>query len=139
LVPYKEDPLCEFHKSRFDEESFPENLAGFGRIHCAPIDVARQFWPGQQLLVVYASAAYRDEAQPSNPHEAERKKWDDYYSTLPLGPEWQTLKEFNEELVSSVLKLLPKGGKLWRVLDAGSGGGYQSLALARPGRIEVTL
>ncbi len=58
LVPYDADPLCEYHFVRLTERSFPEQVAGRQRIACDVIDVEPRYWPGQQLLAVYASAAY---------------------------------------------------------------------------------
>ncbi|HEB52532.1 MAG TPA: class I SAM-dependent methyltransferase [bacterium] len=58
LVPYAEEPLCEYHFVRLDEHSFPPEVAGRARIACDVIDVEPRYWPGQQLLVTYASATY---------------------------------------------------------------------------------
>lgn len=61
LVPFDEFPLHESHRSRLREEHFPSSLAGFTRLHVGRIDVDRALWNGQQLLVIYASAAYLKE------------------------------------------------------------------------------
>lgn len=67
---------------------------------------------------------------------AEREKWDAYYSKLDFVEEDAITKEFNAELVAHISRLLPGGG---RSLEAGSGGGWQSLALARTGRFATTI
>jgi glycosyltransferase involved in cell wall biosynthesis/SAM-dependent methyltransferase len=66
----------------------------------------------------------------------EREKWDRYYGSLVPGEEWPSLLAFNDELIDAVGELLPEGG---RILEAGCGGGWQSLALARTGRYQLTM
>ena len=68
--------------------------------------------------------------------DSERNKWDDYYSTLPLVDPDEATRLFNSALTLAVKELLPDGG---RVLEAGCGGGWQSLALAEEGNFDVTL
>ncbi len=67
---------------------------------------------------------------------AEREKWDAYYAGMELVPEDEITRAFNDELVQHISDLLPEGG---RTLEAGSGGGWQSLALARSGRFGVSV
>ena len=55
LVPYDENPLCEQHVCRFTEDTLPEQLGNFRRVHAAIVDSNPRFWDGQQLLVVYSS------------------------------------------------------------------------------------
>jgi GT2 family glycosyltransferase/SAM-dependent methyltransferase/glycosyltransferase involved in cell wall biosynthesis len=71
-----------------------------------------------------------------NSHELEREKWDEYYASLPLVEEDEAMQRFNAELVERISELLPAGGK---ILEAGCGGGWQSLALARSGKFQVSL
>lgn len=66
----------------------------------------------------------------------ERSKWDQYYANLPLVEPDASTNEFNMEFVEAVKELLPTGG---RILEAGCGGGWQSLALAREGGYQVTV
>lgn len=66
----------------------------------------------------------------------ERTKWDRYYSALPLVEADEATEAFGRELVDHVAALIEPGSK---VLEAGCGGGWQSLALARLGGYEVTL
>lgn len=68
--------------------------------------------------------------------EQERQKWDLYYESLPLTEEDEQTAAFNRELVAVISDLLPHGGS---ILEAGCGGGYQSLALARTGRFQTAL
>ncbi len=68
--------------------------------------------------------------------ELERRKWDAYYDSAPLNEEDESTRQFNAEFVERVSALLPPGSK---TLEAGCGGGWQSLALARSGRFEVSL
>jgi GT2 family glycosyltransferase/glycosyltransferase involved in cell wall biosynthesis len=58
LVPFMEHPLHEQHRSRFDVNSFPENLGEFLRIEVAPIDVDPKYWNGMQVAVIYGSEQY---------------------------------------------------------------------------------
>ena len=71
---------------------------------------------------------------PNNSEE--RDKWNELYASLHLAEEEETLRQFGLEFAQKVLDLLPGGG---RVLEMGSGAGWQSLALARTGKFEVTL
>jgi GT2 family glycosyltransferase/SAM-dependent methyltransferase len=68
--------------------------------------------------------------------ELEQEKWDSYYATLPLYDADETTSAFNAELVERVSELLPIGS---RILEAGCGGGWHSLALARTGNFHLTL
>src|SRR5579863_10032171 len=68
--------------------------------------------------------------------EQERRKWDAYYDSLPLNEEDESTRLFNAEFVDQVSALLPAGS---RTLEAGCGAGWQSLALSRSGRFEVSL
>ena len=69
-------------------------------------------------------------------NESERAKWDSYYASLEFVEEDEITRQFNDELVGKISEFLPQGG---RTLEAGSGGGWQSLALARTGRFETTV
>lgn len=64
MVPYNEAPLIDQHFAQFREESFPTELGGFRRIHCAVFPVDRRAWPDDQLLVVYASPVWLAEHDP---------------------------------------------------------------------------
>lgn len=131
LVPYREAPLSEHHAVQFDEATFPASLAGFERLWQQVIDVDPAAWPGgKQLLVAYASAAYRARRAEVERSAHEREKWDAYYATLPVYEIDACTQAFNDELVATVRELLPDGG---RILEAGCGGGIQSLALAQAG------
>ena len=66
----------------------------------------------------------------------EREKWDEYYASTSPASEDETIQRFNQEFAQKVLELLPEGGN---VLEMGSGEGWQSLALARSGKFQVTL
>jgi GT2 family glycosyltransferase/2-polyprenyl-3-methyl-5-hydroxy-6-metoxy-1,4-benzoquinol methylase/glycosyltransferase involved in cell wall biosynthesis len=136
LVPFDESPLHESHRSRLREEDFPASLSGFTQLHVGRIDVDRALWNGQQLLVVYASTAYLEEQQLPLASDRERQKWQRYHETLPSMREGEDLLALSAELVDCVSDLLPAGG---RILDAGSGAGWHSLALARTGKFSVTL
>ncbi len=136
LVPYNEHPLHEQHRSQFKEESFPKHLGAFFRIHSRVFDTDPLYWPGRQLLVVYASSAYlltRFEFEQSIfPEETA----DGYYSSLPLmGPDPST-QALGEELAAEISELFPEG---CRILNAGSGGGWLALTLARMGRFQLSL
>jgi glycosyltransferase involved in cell wall biosynthesis len=82
--------------------------------------------------------AQRDEPANVTPDslDAERSKWQAYYESLPLEEEDEALKGFNREWVECVAEIVPHGG---RVLEAGCGAGWQSLALARSGIFRVSL
>jgi GT2 family glycosyltransferase/2-polyprenyl-3-methyl-5-hydroxy-6-metoxy-1,4-benzoquinol methylase/glycosyltransferase involved in cell wall biosynthesis len=136
LVPYDEAPLSVHHLTRFDESWFPEVIDGFDRVLAKVVDVDPTYWPGgRQLLVAYASRAYRTQRCAFERGFDERLKWDNYYRELPLLEIDPQTQAFNDELVQLVRELLPQGG---RILEAGCGGGNQSLALAQSG-YEVTL
>ena len=132
LVPYREQPLSVHHVVSLSEDSFPAALDGFTRLMVKTVDVDRSFWPsGKQLLVAYASPRYLAlRERPAGEHEGERAKWDAYYADLALQPIDAPTAAFNEELTGIVRKLLPTGGA---VLEAGCGGGSQSLSIANAG------
>src|SRR5260370_28863134 len=67
---------------------------------------------------------------------AEKEKWNAYYGSLGAPEEDEITRRFNAEFCSHIDDLLTDGG---RVLEAGCGGGWQSLALARSGRFQNTL
>lgn len=62
MVPYNEQHLHEQHQARFQLDTFPETLGGFRLLTARVVDVDPMFWPGQQLLAIYASPEY-DEAR----------------------------------------------------------------------------
>jgi GT2 family glycosyltransferase/2-polyprenyl-3-methyl-5-hydroxy-6-metoxy-1,4-benzoquinol methylase len=137
LVPYNEHPLHEQHFAQFREESFPEKIGDFLRLSAEIIPIDPTYWPpGRQILVVYGSRSYLRERTAGGDANSEQAKWDRYYTSLPMhGPDEAT-QSFGEELVELVSELLPAGG---RVLEAGCGGGWHSLALARTGKYQVSL
>ena len=66
----------------------------------------------------------------------EQAKWDSYYSSLPLVDEDDATRQFNDAFADIISELLQTGGS---VLEAGCGGGWQSLAVARRGQHQVSL
>ena len=136
LVPFREDPLSAHHRIRFEIDTFPPRLAEFIRIQSSVIEVDRRLWAGQQLLAVYAAPSFVAGWLPRATNEAEIKKWDHYYSSLSQVEESEALKAFDDDLAQRIAALLPEAGQ---VLEAGCGGGLQSLALARTGKHELTL
>jgi len=63
-------------------------------------------------------------------------KWDDVYKQPPPSEQGPGMRAYGEELADRLMRLVPDGA---RVLEAGCGGGWQSLALARTGRYSLTL
>jgi GT2 family glycosyltransferase/ubiquinone/menaquinone biosynthesis C-methylase UbiE/glycosyltransferase involved in cell wall biosynthesis len=136
LVPYNQARLSEYHRSQFREESFPERLEGFIRLCARPVDVDPGYWNGRQLLVVYASPSYVREQSAAAVNIMERKKWDRYYESLPPADAPDATRKFHDELASRVSDLLTRGDK---VLEAGCGAGWQSLAIARLAKFKLSL
>lgn len=136
LVPYREEPLCDFHAVRFYDDTFPERLEDFQRIGFRVIETEAQYWPGPQLLVVYASPRYLTSRRPDRIADRERAKWDAYYATVGQAGDEPSIDQFGEKFSKLVEQLLPNGG---RILEAGAGGDQQSMALARTGKFELTL
>jgi GT2 family glycosyltransferase/2-polyprenyl-3-methyl-5-hydroxy-6-metoxy-1,4-benzoquinol methylase len=136
LVPDNEFPLSDYHRSQFRDESFPERLGDFVRLSSKTIEVDPAYWNGKQLLVVYGSQSYLQEREAIRNTDIERKKWDQYYASLPLIREDEAMRKFNAEFLQRVSELIPLGGE---ILEAGCGGGVQSLALARSGKFQVGL
>ena len=79
--------------------------------------------------------ATKDSAQPEQRAAREREKWDRVYDQMVVieTPEFRT---FNQEMAEIVGELLPNGG---RILEAGCGGGLQSLGIARQKRYDLHL
>ncbi|MFN7922157.1 MAG: class I SAM-dependent methyltransferase [Bryobacteraceae bacterium] len=55
LTPYDEQELHWSHAVSLREDSFPERLGEWTRIEARRVEVDRMFWPGEQLLAIYAS------------------------------------------------------------------------------------
>jgi glycosyltransferase involved in cell wall biosynthesis len=68
--------------------------------------------------------------------DQERQKWDEIYADMPLLEEDEAMTSFNKEFLETITRILPPGSK---TLEAGAGGGWQSLALGRSGKFDVTL
>ncbi|MBU4400113.1 MAG: methyltransferase domain-containing protein, partial [Planctomycetes bacterium] len=136
LVPHKESPLNSTHLTQFRKECFPERLGGFTRVAAEVMDSDPTYWSGQMLLVVYASASYLRGREGIEIQIREREKWDNYYATLPMLEIDDAMRDFGDDLAERIGELLPRGGK---VLEAGCGAGWQSLALAQKGRFQLTL
>ena len=66
----------------------------------------------------------------------EQEKWEGIYKAMPLVDEDSALRAFNDEFAGHVADLLPGGSK---ILEAGCGAGWQSLALSRVGKFSVHL
>ena len=139
LVPYREHPLSETHKRCWDEQTLPEAIGDFVRLYWKVMPVEPAVWPGgEQLLLVYGSRRYRQQRKALTATVQEKAKWDAIYADMPLidVSSDDVVADFNEELLGIMTPLLPRGSK---VLEAGCGGGAQSLTLARRGGYEVSL
>jgi SAM-dependent methyltransferase len=123
LVPAIASRLRATHES-----PFPAQLGNFKQICAAAA-------PRDSVLLIYASPEYAASRHHWESVAAERRKWSAYYQNLDQ-EEPAELVEFDEELRAYVERLLPNGG---RILEAGCGSGWQSLALARSGRFEANL
>ncbi|MDA1236245.1 MAG: methyltransferase domain-containing protein, partial [Acidobacteria bacterium] len=131
LVPYNEHPLLECHRSQFRSESFPKRLGRLNKVRAEVLDsIDTRYWPGEQMLVVYASDEVVERKFAGSNRSSELDKWNAYYSSLPLHDEDEITRKFNGELAEAISEFLDPGS---RVLEAGCGGGWQSLALARKG------
>jgi len=137
MVPLEEDPLLDCHLISFSRGDFPARLKEWTRIAEQLVEVPKSLWPsGRQLLVIYASQEYMRDRSQRQAALAERLKWERYYETLPLEELSAPMSAFGEELFDSLKPLLPPGAK---ILEAGCGGGAQSLVLAKKGHYDVTL
>lgn len=58
LVPYREHPLHEQHVAQFRLESFPDKVGSFVRLDVIPFPIANLYWPGEQVMAIYASEDY---------------------------------------------------------------------------------
>lgn len=136
MVPCEEEPLCASHVVRFDERGFPPWIGGLRLLGCRRVAVDPRHWNGDQLLAVYASPRYPGPLSGRQRSDSERSKWERHYATAQFESESPAMARFGAEFAAMVSELLPAGG---RVLEAGAGAGWHSLALARTGRFEVTL
>jgi len=137
LVPYAESPLLECHIHSFTETDFPPSLGILSRFSVTQIAVPESVWPsGKQLLAVYGSRQFLEGRKQRVDVFNEREKWDAYYADLPLYETDPATAAFNSEFVNAIKEIIPEGS---RVLEAGCGGGSQSLALAREGSFAVSL
>lgn len=136
LVPCDEAPLCESHVVAFGESSFPERIGGLLQVAIKRIGMDPRCWGGDQLLAIYGSEDYVARREPAVDADAERAKWDRHYATVELEEQTPVMARFAAEFAHAVAGLLPAGG---RVLEAGAGAGWHSLALARTGNYELTV
>jgi len=135
IVPFNEWPLEPAHRSQFRDESFPPRIGRFRRIHLARILPDPPVSNREQILALYASPDYLATKTHWDAAATEQRKWTEYYQSLDQ-EEPPEVAKFGEEFRSYIDRLLPEGG---RVLEAGCGAGWQSLALARSGRYQVDL
>ena len=139
MVPYREAPLESFHLVSFDETSFAKTLNGYTLLAQKVVEVDERAWPDKrQLWVVYASPSYVAGQAQLKLTVAEKQKWDAVYEAMPLTNDQDDtiLRSFHQELLDLMGAVLPKGAS---VLEAGCGGGAQSLSLARDGGYAVSL
>src|SRR5581483_9827022 len=80
--------------------------------------------------------AYQAKRSGDDSRAREQEKWNAYYADLPLGENDPLMESFAHDLAERIAALLPEGS---RILEAGCGGGWQSLGLARSGRFHITL
>ncbi len=116
--------------------ALPEQLGGFQRIECKPIGADEPGDRPPQRMLIYAAEAYTRARPRRDDRLAEQEKWDTLYKEMPLADESKYIQEFNSEFAAMIRELLPDGG---RVLEAGCGGGWQSLAVARQGKYDAHL
>lgn len=106
----------------------PGHLGDFTLLSAAPVE--------GDLLAIYGSSAYLGQTGGRLHREQERQKWERYYEDLAPEEVSEVTASFNNELRDRILELLPQGG---RILEAGCGGGWQSLALAQTGKFDLTV
>jgi len=136
LVSHREAPLHPTHASQFREECFPEKLEGFTRVATVIVDSAPAHRAEQMILVIYASPTYLRQREKSAVQINEQQKWDSYYASLPMLEIDEPMRMFGEELAERIHELLPPDSE---VLEAGCGAGWQSLVLAKAGKLRPTL
>jgi glycosyltransferase involved in cell wall biosynthesis/SAM-dependent methyltransferase len=74
--------------------------------------------------------------QPEDSWSHEIEKWDQFYSTQTNWEENEDIRLLSQEFLHNIASFLPPGS---RVLEAGCGSGWQSLALAQSGKYQVSL
>ena len=136
LAPCDAEPGDEPDGVYFSEADFPEQIGRFERVVCSRISASACDALGAKLLLIYASPEYAQERGRRDGRIVEQEKWDALYREMPLADENKCIQEFNGEFAGIMRQLLDDGA---RVLEAGAGGGWQSLALARLGRYDVHL
>ncbi len=136
VVPQSEFPLRENHRSQFRQENFPELLAGFSRSTLKTIQLETERGLESHLLVIYSSETFRKLYGTTDVAQAEMDKWNQYYSGLESVTETPSLQAFHGEFTEAMVDLLPPSS---RILEAGCGAAFQSLALARLGRFDISV
>jgi GT2 family glycosyltransferase/2-polyprenyl-3-methyl-5-hydroxy-6-metoxy-1,4-benzoquinol methylase/glycosyltransferase involved in cell wall biosynthesis len=131
LVPYEEPgnvPTgCQ------PPQGFPEAIEGFRKLDSRLILGNAGSAPTHQLLI-YGSPGYLAGRVLRATSHSEKAKWERHFGSVNVEEEDEATRRFNDELADSIAELLPEGG---RVLDAGCGGGWQTLALAGLGKFEI--
>jgi SAM-dependent methyltransferase len=128
-VPLNEHPLAAGHRTQFREESFPGELGAHRRIAAHAVEAEE----APTLVVTYASPSYLRES--AGAVDDERAAWERVGDAEPAAVEGAGRQAFGAELATLVGELVPLDAA---VLDAGCGGGWQSIALAREGFRSLT-
>ena len=130
LVPHAGSQLPDAEQAGLRAEDFPSQLMGFTRLMVKDLENT------SQVLVLYGSTEYLAEREALQTRCEEREKWNQFYRSLNEQDPEPTTTHLLGDLSERIATLLPDGG---RILEAGCGAGWQSLALARGGRYDLTL
>ncbi len=129
-------PVLASEEAEIVDGLLPASLLNFQRLAVIPGWV-RDGEPEPGWLI-YASQEYmlsRELDHDRWTHEIE--KWDQYYASLPVyKEETEITRQFGLEILSRIASFLPQNAS---ILEAGCGGGWQSLALARSGKFQVSM
>jgi GT2 family glycosyltransferase/2-polyprenyl-3-methyl-5-hydroxy-6-metoxy-1,4-benzoquinol methylase/glycosyltransferase involved in cell wall biosynthesis len=132
LVPYEEAGNLPAGRQPLPQ-GLPEAIEGFRKLDSRLILGDAGSAPTHQLLI-YGSPGYLAGRVLRATSHSEKAKWERHFGSVNVEEEDEATRRFNDDLADTIAELLPEGG---RVLDAGCGGGWQTLALARLGKFEI--
>lgn len=137
MVPHNETPpLCESHFHQLLDGSFPDEIVGFQKLYSKVITSNPEHWNGEQLIVLYGRKEFIEESGLTKESLLESAKWDDIYENMSLDKD-EFAFNLGAELKDIFLNQLSLANA--SILEAGCGGGQQSLALAAERDFQVSL
>ncbi|MEJ8553407.1 glycosyltransferase [Tepidibacter sp. Z1-5] len=128
MVPYNEDPLSTYHKSKFLENSFPEYICKSKLIFKKIINMKNSsYWPGEQIIAIYEKEELNIE---NNLNFSRVETWDEIANSYN-----NQITEEEIEITKEITKIFHKYNinENDKLLELGCGSGHISGLLNKQG------